>query len=255
VRSVIITGVSSGLGAALFDEFLASGDRLLALGRRFTDAQHAAERAEPQRVRLRVLDLAYPATLPAAAEIASFVHDATEVVMVHNAGVIEPVGAIGALAADEIERAVSVNLTAPMLLTNAVLGSGVLRAGDAAPPRTVTVLYVSSGAAHRQIGGWSVYAATKRAGEAFVEALAAQHAGDSRVRAAVVQPGVVDTPMQERLRGYAAQEVYFPERERFVALHRQGELTPPADAARRLIADYLGPVRSQPARAADLTGQ
>jgi NAD(P)-dependent dehydrogenase (short-subunit alcohol dehydrogenase family) len=244
VRSVIITGVSSGLGAALFDEFLASGDRLLALGRRFSDAQHAAERAEPQRVRLRQVDLAFPASLPAAAEIASFVHDATEVVVVHNAGVIEPVGAIGALPADEIERAVAVNLTAPMLLTNAVLGSGLLRAGDAAP-RTITVLYVSSGAAHRQIGGWSVYAATKRAGEAFVEALAAQHAGDSRIRAAVVQPGVVDTPMQQRLREYAAQDVYFPERDRFVALHQQGELVPPVDAARRVIADYLGPVRSQ----------
>jgi benzil reductase ((S)-benzoin forming) len=244
VRSVIITGVSRGLGAALFDEFLASGDRLLGLGRRFTDAQYAAERAEPQRIRLRQVDLAYPASLPAAAEIASFVHDAAEVVVIHNAGVIEPVGAIGALLPDEIERAVAVNLTAPMLLTNAVLGSGVLRPGPNDAVRTVTMLYVSSGAAHRQIGGWSVYAATKRAGEAFVEALAAQHAGDGRVRAAVVQPGVLDTGMQERVREYAAQDVYFPERDRFVALHREGELVAPADAARRVIADYLGPVRA-----------
>ena len=230
----------------MFDEFHAAGDRVLALGRRFTDAQHAAERAEPQRVRLRQVDLGYPASIPAAAEIASFMHDATEVVLLHNAGVVEPVGAIGALSPDEIERAVAVNLTAPMLLTNAVLGSGILRpaAGDGGPPRTLTVLFVSSGAAHRTIGGWSVYAATKRAGEAFIEALAAQHAGDGRVRAAVVQPGVVDTAMQERLREYAATDVYFPERDRFVALHREGELVPPADAARRVIADYLGTVRT-----------
>ena len=124
---MIITGVSRGLGAAFFDEFHAAGDRVLALGRRFTDGQHAAERAEPQRIRLRQVDLGYPATLPNAAELASFVQDASEVVLVHNAAVLEPVGAIGALSAEEIQRAVAVNLTAPMLLTNAVLGTGVAR--------------------------------------------------------------------------------------------------------------------------------
>ena len=103
---------------------------------------------------------------------------------------------------------------------------------------------VASGAAHRHIGGWSVYSSTKRAGEAFIEALAAQHAGDGRIRAAVVQPGVLDTGMQERLREYAATDAYFPERDRFVALHREGELLAPADAARRVIADYLGTVRA-----------
>src|SRR4051812_26119203 len=72
VRSVIITGISRGLGAALFDEFRGAGDRILALGRRFTDAQHAAERQDPQRVRLRQVDLAYPTTLPPAAELSSF---------------------------------------------------------------------------------------------------------------------------------------------------------------------------------------
>ena len=163
----------------------------------------------------------------------------------HNAGVIEPIGAIGAISPEEIERSVAINVTAPLLLTNAVLASGFLRAPIAdAPARTLTVLYVSSGAAHRHIGGWSVYSSTKRAGEAFIEALAAQHAGDGRIRAAVVQPGVVDTGMQERLREYAATDVYFPERDRFVALHREGELVAPAEAARRVIADYLGSVRA-----------
>ena len=63
---MVITGVSGGLGAALFDEFRMAGDRVLALGRRFTDAQHAAERGDPQRIRLRQTDLSYPNALPTA---------------------------------------------------------------------------------------------------------------------------------------------------------------------------------------------
>lgn len=234
VRSVIITGVSRGLGAALFDEFHAQGDRILALGRRFTEAQHAAERAEPQRVRLRPVELAHPGSLPTAAELASFVHDAAEVVVVHNAAVLAPVGAIGTLTPEEIQLAVAVNLTAPILLTNAVVGSGVLR-----PGRGLTVLFVSSGAARRAIGGWSIYGATKRGGESFFEALAAQHADDSRVRVANVDPGVLDTDMQAQLREYAGREVYFPERDRFVGLHQRGELAPPAQIARQIIATHV----------------
>ena len=234
VRSVIITGVSRGLGAALFDEFHATGDRILALGRRFSEAQHAAERGNPQRVRLRPVELAQPGSLPQAAEFASFVHDAPEVVLIHNAAVIAPVAAIGALNPDELQTAIAVNLTAPMLLTNAVVGAGVLRPGTA-----LTVLFISSGAAHRAIGGWSVYGATKRGGESFFEALAAQYAEDPRVRVVNVNPGVVDTDMQAQLRDFAARDVYFPERDRFVGLHQRGELAPAAHVAREIIANHL----------------
>jgi len=242
VRSAIITGVSRGLGAALFDELLAAGDRILALGRRFTDAQHALERRDPGRLRLRQTDLVHPATMPAAAELASFVHDATEVVLIHNAGLVDPIGAIGALPAEQVATAVAVNLTAPILLTNALLGAGLIRA-DGRPAgtatRPLTILYVSSGAAHRVIGGWSVYSAAKRGAEAFFDALAAQYAEDERVRVVNVNPGVMNTDMQARLREHAARGSYFPDRDRFVALHTSGQLAAPADIARRIVAEYL----------------
>jgi benzil reductase ((S)-benzoin forming) len=244
VRSVIITGVSRGLGAALFDEFHAAGDCVLALGRRFTEGQHAAERADAHRIRLRPAELAYPSSLPSAAELASFVHDATDVVLVHNAAVLAPVNAIGTLHPEELQLTVTVNLTAPMLLTNALLGAGILRptgAAVGAAGRDLTVLFVSSEAARRLIGGWPVYGATKRGGESFFETLAAQHADDPRVRVLSIDPGVVDTDMQAQLRDYATREVYFPERERFIALQERDELAPPAQAARQILATYLSP--------------
>jgi NAD(P)-dependent dehydrogenase (short-subunit alcohol dehydrogenase family) len=237
VRSVIITGVSRGLGAALFDEFDAAGDRILAVGRRFTDSQYATERANQRRIRLRPADLAHPASLPPASELASFVHDATDMVLVHNAAVVGAVGAIGTLTPEQIQLAVAVNFTAPMLLTNALLGAGALNQSG----RSVTVLYISAEAARRPVGGWSVYGATKRGGEAFVESLAAQHAGDARMRVISLDPGAMDTQLQADVRGYAGRDIYFPERDRYTDLHQRGALIPPAHAAKQIIGSYLTP--------------
>jgi NAD(P)-dependent dehydrogenase (short-subunit alcohol dehydrogenase family) len=233
VRSVIITGVSQGLGAALFDEFLSAGDRILALGRRFTDAQHVAERTRPQQVRLRQVDLVYPAALPTAAELSSFVHDAAELVLIHNAAVLGPVGAVGTLSPQEIQTAVTVNLTAPMLLTNALLAADTTRRG-------LTVLFISSGAARRRIEGWAVYGATKLAAESYFDALAAEHEGDARIRVVNVNPGVMDTQMQERVREHARRDGYFPERERYLERHDRGDLAAPATVARSIVAEHLG---------------
>jgi benzil reductase ((S)-benzoin forming) len=269
---VVLTGVSRGLGAALFEEFDAAGCRILAIGRRFMPAQHEAQRAQPDRVRLRAADLSDLGSLPDAQELAGVVRGATDLVLIHNAAVVEPVGAIGTLAPDEVAATVTVNLTAPIVLTNAVVGAwaaagpgtgvaagpgtgvaaetgpgravGTAPGPDASgiatpPPMPLTILYISSGAAHRQIGGLAVYSVTKSAGEAFCAAVAAQHAGEARIRVAVVQPGVVDTGMQTTMREYAHRDVYFPDREHFLALHERGELADPRAVARRIIAEHL----------------
>jgi NAD(P)-dependent dehydrogenase (short-subunit alcohol dehydrogenase family) len=233
VRSVILTGVSRGLGAAFFDEFHAAGDRILALGRRFTAAQHNAERSAPQAVRLRTVDLAYGASLPTAGELSSFTLDAAHIVLVLNAGVVDPVGAVGSLTPAEVQNAVAVNLTAPMLLTNAVL-AGVRH-------QYVTILFITSGAAKHVVGGWSVYGATKRGGEAFVEALTAQYADHPSIHVASVDPGVLDTDMQARLREIGKTDVYFPDRDRFMLLHERGQLADPRTVARSILAQHVRP--------------
>jgi NAD(P)-dependent dehydrogenase (short-subunit alcohol dehydrogenase family) len=107
-----------------------------------------------------------------------------------------------------------------------------------------TVLFLSSGAAHGVIGGWAVYGATKRGGEAFFEALAEQVRAAGRgapVRVASVNPGVMDTGMQASIRDSAAGSGYFPEADRFLRLHRAGDLADPATVARHLVSAHLSP--------------
>lgn len=237
VRSTIITGASRGLGAALVDECLLAGDRVLALSRRFRDHPPAdgslSGRPPPDRLVLRPADLADPASLPTAAELATFLgrDPASAIMLVHNAGVFEPFGPIGSLDAAAVRTAVAVNLTAPMLLTNTLL-SCPLR------DRQLTVVYISSSAAHQVGGGRSVYGSTKRAGELFFETLAMEHQDDPRVRVIIADPGIMDTDMQATVREHALHDAYFPGRERFIARHQRGELPSPARVARQLLTSW-----------------
>ena len=224
MRTVIITGVSRGLGAALFEQLYAGGDRILAIGRSFTDEQEKLAAADPRKVSLRRADLADISSLPDKAELVKQLHGSATAVLVHNAAVIEPIGAVGSLPADKIAEAVTVNLTAPMVLTNAFLGAARKRA---------TVLFVSTGAVRHAIDGWSVYRTTKAGGEMFVEAVAAQ---EPRVAVHKVNPGVIDTDMQATIRAAT-----FADRARFVSLHEQGELPDPTDVARKIIEQFLTP--------------
>lgn len=227
MRTVFVTGVSRGLGAALFEQLLAAGDRVVGIGRGFTGAQDDLALQEPARVALLTADLSDPGTVPSPERLrAAFAPDGP-VVLIHNAGTVAPVGPVGALPAAELAASITVNLTAPMLLTNAFLA--------AADGRAATVLLISSGAAGRTIENWSAYSAAKRGGEFFMEIVAAENAHrEPPLTVASVNPGVMDTGMQAALRDAA-----FPTRDRYVELHERGELPAPATVAARIIDEHL----------------
>lgn len=239
MRISIVTGVSRGLGAALFDQLHTRGDRVVGIGRSFTAAQHTLAAAEPERVVLHQADLAVPDSLPSGAELESLLAGGEHAALIHNAAMVQPIGAVGALPARALADAVAVNLTAPMLLTNAFL---------AALPATMpaTILFLSSGAAHRRIDGWATYSSTKRAGESFFEAVAAQLADRSpAITVTSTNPGPMDTGMQASIRRSAEADSWFPGGRQFVGFHERGELPDPAQVAQRLIAEHLTEVTSQ----------
>ncbi len=233
MRSVVITGVSRGLGAALFDRCYDRGDRILAVGRGFSEAQQGLAATDPERVLLRHADLTDPPAQPDAVELADFLHGhgaCGHAVLILNAGVVTPVGAVGTLSPADLVASVTVNLAAPMVLTNAFLAA----AGDCARR---TVLYISSGAAHRVIGGWAAYCAAKAGAEMFYAALAEQEGAGTYV--ACVNPGVIDTGMQAQLREAGAAGVYFPEAQRFADRFERGELAAPAQVAEQIVSEHL----------------
>lgn len=206
------------MGKAFFDLFSQEDALVVAISRRFLPDQR-----ESARVRLVQRDLGVD--VPSPGEIRRWLGpDVNEVVFINNAFMDQPIGKFGSLKGDRLAEAVRVNIIAPMLLANAIL---------AATDRPVKLINISSAASKRPVAGWAVYCSTKAATEMLFEVIAQEEHPNVTVHS--INPGVIDTPMQERIRASD-----FPGRERFVAMKEKGELASPDDAARRIAAELLG---------------
>jgi len=220
MKKAIVTGHTRGLGAAVAAELQARGVAVLGLAR---------GRSPLAGIDQVEVDMADPAALQAwlaGAALREFLADASQALLVNNAGVVTPVGPLAAQDPAEVLRAVSLNVGAPLALAAAF--------AQAAPQAERRILHVSSGAARNAYPGWAVYCATKAALDQHARAVLLD--GDVRVRACSLAPGVIDTDMQAAIR--ATPDANFPMRERFVALKEGGALDSPEDCAKKL-ADYL----------------
>jgi hypothetical protein len=230
---LIITGHSRGLGAALAENFLRRGFAVLGLARGSNPELETIAAALPEpagQFRQVALDLADTAALLAwlsGPMLRDFLAPAKAVYLINNAGLLQPVGPLGSQDGTALARNVAVNVTAPMLLANAVVASS---------PAGVEcrVLHISSGVGRRPCAGWSVYAATKAALDHHARSAALDHLATLRI--ASIAPGVVDTAMQAEIR--ASDPAHFPLLPQFHALKRDGLLSSPADCAEKL-ASYL----------------
>jgi benzil reductase ((S)-benzoin forming) len=223
---VIVTGGSSGLGRALLAVAPAGSYRVDVSRSGPPDVADAHIEA----------DLADPASwAPVAAEV-ELVLDrlpAADVVVVHNAGTIEPIGYAGEVDDAGYATNVLLNAAAPL-----VLGHHLLRLLRDRPGRRDLVL-ISSGAARTAYPGWSSYGAAKAAIDQWVRTVGAEQRERGGVRVVSIAPGVVATGMQALLRDTDARD--FPRVERFRGLHADGSLAAPEDAARAVWAVLADP--------------
>jgi short-subunit dehydrogenase len=181
----LVTGASSGIGAAAAEGLAARGARLILHGR---DEERLAELAGRLNADFLVADLADGAAVDQLAEEA--LESAGRVdILVHNAGV-GWAGRFDAMPQTAQTRLVAVNLAAPIRLTRAILPS--MRAAGRGQ-----VVFVTSITGRTAVAGEAVYAATKAGLDIFAESLAFELAGTG-VRTGVFVPGVVDTPFFDR---------------------------------------------------------
>ncbi|MFB9245530.1 SDR family oxidoreductase [Massilia antarctica] len=231
VTVAVVSGHTQGLGAALAAELMTRGITVLGLAR--GTAPQLAARFGPL-LREHQADLADSAALAAwlaTPALGEFLGASTQVLLINNAGTVEPVGALHEQDPLAVAQAVALNVAAPLMLAAAVAA--------AARQADCRILHVSSGAARNAYTGWSVYGATKAALDHHARAVALDHpppAHGAGVRICSLAPGVIDTAMQARIR--ATPESRFPQRERFLALQRDGALSSPEQCAAG-VADYL----------------
>src|SRR5262249_53490631 len=147
-----------------------------------------------------------------------------EIVLISNAGVVEPIGSLGTFNIASLAAAFAVNALSP-----AILAGKLLTIADAERAR-LRVLNISTGAAHRPLPGLGSYCASKAAAAMLFDCLAKERAD---VTIEHINPGVFDTDMQSQLRN-ASDEV-LPVRQTFVSFATKGELRPPREVAREIL--------------------
>ena len=179
----VITGAGSGIGSALAQRLADRGDELVLIAR--SDAR-AAELTDPfPRAQLLVADLADPGTLNG---IGRQVDGPVDTVL-HVAGVVD-LAPVERLRLAAWEEQVTVNLTAPAVLTRELLPH--VRAARG------TVVFINSSAGLAASAEWSAYAASKFGLRAFADSLRAEEI-EHGVRVSTVYPSRTATPMQEKV--------------------------------------------------------
>lgn len=178
--TALVTGASSGIGAAISEELAAAGCKVLLSGR---DPDRLAEVARRTGGRVCPADLADPAGSEQLVAAAGEVD-----VLVHSAGA-GWAGQFSDMPEDRVLELTAVNLTAPMLLTRAALPGMVQR-------RRGHIVFVSSIAAVG-VRGEEVYSATKAGLRAFATSLR-YRAEPHGVGVSTVFPGAVRTPFFDR---------------------------------------------------------
>jgi benzil reductase ((S)-benzoin forming) len=237
-RSIILTGASRGLGAALFDALHNDGARLFAMARTFTPGQSRAAEDDPKAVVLRGTDLRDVGQYPSADEFCDFVEacgDDDEVVLLHNAATIEPIGLVGTLSSVDLAAAVQVNLVAPMALTNTFLAAMPARLGH------VRIVYITSAAAHKRYPGWAAYCATKAGAETFMRTV-----GKAAIRPCtvdIVDPGAMETSMQRAIRD---RGLGLPGHDKLVERHQRGQIPDPVSVVAWIMDRHFGPEPAPP---------
>lgn len=186
---MLVTGTSSGLGSATAGRLLVAGYRVLGVSRRPVDPEQWGAGAE--RYTHVCQDLAAVEEIPALVRAVVDEHG-VPFALVNNAAS----GADGLLATmhnSDIERAVTLNLVSPLVVTKYV-SRHMVAAGRG------RVVSISSIVARTGFRGLAVYGAAKAGLEGMTRSLA-REVGPRGVTVNCVAPGFIDTEMSAGLGG------------------------------------------------------
>lgn len=222
MKNVILTGISKGLGRSLLRGMLLLRDvRVFGVGRNFP-----SEEGEGTYARIH-WDLEKPKDMPSLpTEVVK-----APLVLLNNAGTVEPIGSIGTLSHQALRRAIQVNFLSPMLLCNQFVQLCHKNR------QKLKIINISTGAANVPIVGWGAYCSTKAAFKMFFDVLKQQEKDGAFVEIVHVDPGVMDTAMQEKIRAADADD--FPRVAEFQDFQAKGKLRSPEEVAQSIIREHI----------------
>ena len=210
----LVTGASSGIGAATARRLAREGASVALVARRADRLAEVVASIEDEGGVARAVVADITTRAGADAAVAEVVEAFGRLdVLVNNAGAML-VGPFASAPEGEWERMVDVNVLGLLYMSQAALPH-LVKAAEDGPRRTADLVNISSSAGRVARPGTAVYNLTKFGVNGFSEALR-QELQPLRVRVSVVEPGNVDTELashtREELRAGIEQQIASIER-------------------------------------------
>lgn len=191
-KIILITGASSGIGAAVATHLARAGHHVIAGARRENRLQELVEAAGAEKsggsLSVRRLDVTDREDMAAFVDDAVAAHGRVDV-LVNNAGVM-PLSRLDALLVDQWDNMIDVNVR------------GLLNGIAAALPHFQRLgsghfVTVASVGAHEVVPTGAVYCASKHAAWAITEGLRLEV--DPSIRVTTISPGVVESELADTI--------------------------------------------------------
>lgn len=176
-RSVLLTGATGGLGSAIAHELARCGATLTITGRRSEVLQELADSLGSRVEKVLTVDLARPQ------ELEQLITECANVDIVVANAALPASGELATFSLEQIDRALTVNLYAPMRLTQAFAPKMAAGGGG-------HIVHIASLAGKTATARASVYNATKFGLRGFALAMRAELA-TAKVGVSLVTPGFI----------------------------------------------------------------
>ncbi|MGH8039133.1 MAG: SDR family NAD(P)-dependent oxidoreductase [Stenotrophomonas sp.] len=182
-RTALITGATSGFGAAAVHRFAQAGWRVIATGRRAERLQPLVDQYGPERVHAAVFDVRDSAAMEAA--LAALPAGFVDIdLLVNNAGLAQGTAPAQSASLDDWRTMIDTNVTALVTLTHRLLPQLVARKG--------AIINISSVAGVYPYPGGNAYGGTKAFVSQFSLGLRSDLHGTG-VRVTTIEPGMAET--------------------------------------------------------------
>lgn len=190
MATILITGCSTGIGFSNAEVLACNGHTVYATMRNPQRAPELGQLAQRDNLPITVLPMDVDSDESVKSTVADVLTQAGQIdVLVNNAG-IAPVGSVEELPFETFQAAMQTNYFGTVRCIQAVLPAMRQR-------RSGCIINLSSIAGEIYSACFGAYCATKAAIEALSESLAGEVA-QFGIRVALVQPGVIDTPLIDK---------------------------------------------------------
>jgi NAD(P)-dependent dehydrogenase (short-subunit alcohol dehydrogenase family) len=216
--NILITGTSKGIGYALAEHFIDTGDFVWGVSRSFN--QKLAGKPNFSFLQTDISDF-----VNIKADLRNFISKIeTYDLVVLNAGVLSPIADLHDTSIDTLKQVMEVNVWANKLMIDCLVESCSVK----------QIVAISSGAAVSGNRGWNAYAISKAALNMLMRLYGEEF---PNIHFSALAPGLVDTQMQEYISALP-EDVNFPVISRLKQAKGTKDMPSPELIAPKLVAAF-----------------